>query len=132
MIDIHAKIRAYLASLPGVTAAFGGRIYASRTLPAGYKPEQGPACLFAIRGGGQDFSSKLLTPSVQFRIYAVTEAEVIKATTALYDAINDTQSRGICYARLEDGTLPQMLSEPVMEWPYMLMYIKFHIQNEEV
>ena len=130
MVDIEAAIRAYLAGLQGVTAAFGKRIYASRLLPSGYKPEQGPACLFAVRGGGMDFSSKLFSPSVQFRIYAQDEVKTREVAGKLFDAINDTKARGIIYARMEDGTIPTLMTEPDSNWPYILIFFKFFLTNE--
>jgi hypothetical protein len=134
MVDIDATIRAHLASLPALQAAFSGpgpgiRIFASRNLPAGYSPEKGPALLFSMRGGGQDFSSKLHVSSVQFRAYGADELTARSADRALYDAINDTQARGIAYIRLDDGTLPVLLNEPETGWPYMLSYYRFHIHN---
>jgi hypothetical protein len=129
MIDTESVVRAWLASIAGVTAKFGTRVYAGRYLPAGYLPSQGPGLLFAVRGGGQDYSSKVLNPSMQFRIYAETEGEARKAAQALYDAINDQQARQVCYARMEAGTMPTLLSEPGTDWPYILMYFKFQIQN---
>jgi hypothetical protein len=131
MIDSAALIQAHIRSIPEMTAIFGRRIYSARNLPAGYQPTQGPACLYAIRGGAQDFSSKLFVVSVQFRLYADTEANACSAAGGLYSAINDTQARQICYARMEDGTFPQLLSEPVSNWPYILTYYKFFLQNKE-
>lgn len=130
MIDVDATIRSYIAGVPAASAIFDRRIYAARNLPSGYLPEHGPVCLFAVRGGGQAFSSAVFEPSVQVRIYAATEAQAREAAGKLYDAINDTKSRQIIYARMEDGTLPTMLSEPMTDWPYILMYFKFFIQNE--
>lgn len=129
MIDIEATIRKHLAGLASLQAAFGGRIYAGRGLPAGYKTSDGPAVLFSIRGGGQAYHSQLYMPSVQFRVYAATETAARAADRALYDAINDTQARAIAYMRLEDGTMPTLLNEPDTGWPYMLSYYRFHVQN---
>jgi hypothetical protein len=129
MIDVKAIIRAWIASLPELTSAFGKRVYAGRYLPSGYLPGQGPACLFAPRSGEQDFSSHLFAPSIQFRVYAETEAKAEEASRLLYDALNDQQYRQISYARMEDGTFPQLLSEPGSDWPYVLLYFKFHVQN---
>jgi hypothetical protein len=129
MIDTESVLRAHLATLAEVTAQFGPRIYAGRYLPSGYKPTQGPALLFMTRGGGQDYSSKLMEPSVQFRVYAATEANCRHAAQALYDGLNDQQARQISYSRMEDGTIPTLLAEPGSDWPYILMYFKMHMQN---
>ncbi len=129
MVDVEAIIRAWLVSLEGVRAEFGSRVYTGRYLPARYKPADGPAALFAVRGGRQDYSSKVLEPSVQFRLYGETEAKAREAQKELYDAINDQQARQICYARMEEGTMPVLLTEPGSDWPYVAMYFKFFIQN---
>jgi len=129
MIDVESTVRAHLATLDKVRARFGQRIYAGRYLPSGYKPGDGPAALFTVRGGGQDYSSKVFEPSLQFRIYAETESMCRQAAGELYDALNDTQARKIIYMRMEDGTIPTLLSEPGSDWPYVLMYFKFHVGN---
>lgn len=129
MIDIEATIRAHLAGLTALTAVYNGRIYAARSLPAGYKPELGPALLFSIRGGGQEYHSQLFMPSIQFRAFAANEKAAREADRALHDAINDTQARAIAYMRMEDGTLPILLDDPDTGWPYILSFYRFHIQN---
>ena len=129
MLDVSSELRAWLANQTGITDMFGTRIYAGRYLPPGYIPQQGPALLFAPRGGGQDFSSHVLSPSMQFRIYAETEAGAWAASKEIYDAANDQKSRKIIYLRMEEGTFPQILSEPGTDWPYILMYFKANFQN---
>jgi hypothetical protein len=129
MNDWESIIREYLAGLAGMTERFGQRIYAGRNLPPGYLPSQGEAILFATRGGGMDFSSQVLLPSVQFRIYAETEAKARQAAFDLHDAINDTQARKIAYARMEEGTMPTLLNEPESNWPYMLSFYHFQIRG---
>ncbi len=129
MTDVEAVIRSWLATLEGVTAQFGKRIYSGRYLPSGYKPAEGPALLFAVRGGRQDYSSKVLEPSIQFRVYGETDAKARRASQELYDAINDRQARQICYCRMEEGTMPVLMTEPGSDWPYVLMYFKIQVQN---
>lgn len=129
MIDIDAKIRALLVSKPAITAIFGNRVYAARSLPVGYMPDQGPALLFNVRGGGQEYSSQAYAPSVQIRVYAATEGAARQASRAVYDAINDVQARGFAYIRMESGTLPTLLDEPVTNWPYVLSYYTFNTLN---
>ena len=131
MVDIDAVIRAWLGTLAGITSAFGNRIYAGRLLPPGYKPEQGKALLFAARSGQQDFSSKIMTPSMQFRIYGATEKDVREGMKDLYDAINDQKYQKIVYCRMEDGTGPVLLTEPGTNWPYILIFFRMHVRNDE-
>lgn len=127
MTDTDAAIRAWLAASAGVTAIAGARIYASRSLPAGYEPEKGPALLFSARGGGQDHSSKVLKPSYQFQSYAATEASARSLDRAVYDAMNDREYQQIKSARLE--TFPQTLVDQETGWPFVLTYYQFLIGN---
>lgn len=129
MLDLEAAIRAHLGSLAALTAVYGNRMYAARSLPPEYRSEDGPGLLFMIRGGGQEFHSQLYKPSVQFRSYAATEREARTAARALYDALNDTQGRGFAWIRLEEGTLPTLLNEPGTNWPFVLSFYRFQIQN---
>lgn len=130
MVDIESAVRFFLSTLPDLTQIFGTRIFTGRNLPAGYKPGNGAALLLMVRGGDQDFSSRVLMPSIQFRIYAETEKEARQASQALYKGINDQKNRQIIFSRMESGTLPVLLSEPGTDWPYVLTFFKFHIQNE--
>jgi hypothetical protein len=130
MTNVESVIRAYLASVSAITALVGTRIYASQNLPAGYKVSIGPAILLAPRGGGQDYSSKVLTPSVQFRCYAATETLARQVSSALYAALNDHAGGGFKYARLDEGTYPTLLSEPDTNWPYMLSFYQFSMANQ--
>lgn len=129
MIDVEAEVRKLLGTLAGVTAAFGTRVYFGRSLPPGYRVEQGAALLGMLRGGGQEYHSKLWRASVQFRCYAASESAARAAARALYDDLNDTQARGMAYIRMEDGTLPTLLNEPGTNWPYVLSYFVFQAQD---
>lgn len=130
MIDLEAKIRAYLIARAEITAIFGRRVYASRSLPAGYRPEQGPALLFTVRGGRQAYHAQLFSPSVQFRAYAKDDASATHAGRMLHESINDRQAHGLAYIRMEDGTLPTLLNDPETSWPYSLSFYTFHVQNQ--
>ena len=129
MIDVEATLRDYMAKSSSLSAAFGTRIYAGGYLPAGYEVKTGPAILFTLRGGSQDYTSKIFTTSIQMKMYAETESAARKAAQAVYEFWNDTQKRSIPYARLEDGTLPTLLSEPVSRWPYILAYFRICVHN---
>lgn len=129
MVDVEAVVRENLAGLAGVRAVFGSRIYAGVNLPAGYKPQDGVALLLAMRGGSQDFSSKLFSVSIQVRVYAESEAQARQAAKHLYDELNDSKARRVCYARMESGTMPVLLLEPETNWPYVLMFFRIFIQN---
>lgn len=127
MTDVESIVRAYLASVTAVTTLVSIRIYASQNLPPGYSVSNGPAILFGPRGGGQDYSSKMLTPSMQFRCYAATEKLARQVSNALYDALNDHSGSGIKYSRMEEGTYPTLLTEPEINWPYVISYFKIYV-----
>ena len=128
MTDVEAVLRAYLVTVTALTALVGQRVYASVDLPAGYTPVgNGSALLFGVRGGDQAYSSHQLQPSVQFRCYAETEAKARLVAQALYDALNDQHAAGIKYARME--TLPQLLREPEVDWPYCLGFFRVWMDN---
>lgn len=127
MIDQEALIRQWLVSESAITTLTGQRVYASTALPAGYKPTDGPALLFKIRGGRSDYSSRILRPSVQFEAYALTEALARQLAMALHDVINDQGYQKISIARLEVQPVP--LQHPETQWPYILSFYVFHIQN---
>lgn len=127
MIDCDAAVRAFLHAQPALFALTGDRLYAAQDLPAGYKPDAGAALLFAIRGGTQDYSSHVLSPSYQFRAYAATEARARAVAGALYDVLNDKHGGAIKWARLEN--IPTLLSEPATGWPFMLAFYRITLGN---
>ena len=120
MTDVEAVVREYLASAAGLTAYTGERIYASRNLPAGYKPTDGPAVVFGIRGGGQDYTSHVLMPALQFRCYGATQTLARATDRALHSALNEMSGRGIKWARMEG--LGQLLTEPETLWWFVLSF----------
>jgi len=118
MTDIESTVRAYLAAQAGIVALTATRIYASSYLPPGYQPSAGPALLFTIRGGSQDYSSHLLEASLYVRCYAATAAEARQLDRAVYDAFNDVQSGSIKWARLD---VPgQSVQEPETDWIFVI------------
>jgi hypothetical protein len=129
MVDVEAVIRKRVADLPAMQAVFGNRVYAGRRLPNGYNPTQGAAALLAVRGGGLSYSSKLISVSVQFRVYAETEAKAKKATMKLFDAVNDTQWPQVKFARMEAGTVPTILTEPETDWAFGVLFVRVWVEN---
>ena len=132
MVDVEAVIRAHLVAqttpaLEALYALTADRIYASQSLPTDYRPADGPAILFTTRGGGQDYSSAILRPSVQYRCYAKDEEKARDAYRALYDALNDQSGVGITQSRLE--TQGQLLTDPESTWPYVLCAFQHSIRN---
>jgi hypothetical protein len=133
MTDLEAVLYSYFASVTALTSTLGTFeggtcLYASNDLPEGYRaPEHGPAVLFKVRGGDQSFSSKQLAPSVQFQCFASTEAKARTVVYAVFEAVNDQRAAGIKWCRVE--TLPQIVIEPSVGWPYGLLYAQFWMDN---
>lgn len=125
--DPLAIVRAWLAAEATMITTFGSRIYAGANLPAQYTPADGAACLFAPRGGGLDYSSSVWEPALQFRVYAATEFAAWSAWQVLFAAANDKQYNQIKFSRMESGTFPTPLTEPGLDWPYILAFFKMHI-----
>lgn len=133
MTDLEAVLYTYLSGVTALTATLGtfegGKcLYASNDLPEGYTPnEHGSACLFKVRGGSLSFSSKQLAPSVQFQCFATSEANARTVAGVLFNAVNDCRAAGIKYCRVE--TLPTIIIEPSVGWPYGLLYAQFWMDN---
>lgn len=128
MIDTLATLRTYLIDQPALYALTAERIFASTTPPPGYKPSDGPAVLFNVRGGGQDYSSKVLNPSLQFRCYGLNQSLAIQTDRALYDALNDRACGNIKITRLE--TPGQLLTEPDTGWWFVLSFYRSFLNND--
>lgn len=127
MVDTDAALTTFLLAQASLTAVAGRRIHASLYLPKGYAPEDGPALLFNARGGGQDYSNLVLSPSYQFRSFGLTQAEARRLDRALYDALNDAQCYPIKIARLE--TIGQLFEEPDTGWPFVLSFYRINFSN---
>lgn len=127
MTDLEAIVATWIEAQPGVSALAGARVYASRSLPAGYNPaKNGPAILFVTRGGpSQDQSGKVHFPSMQFQSFAANESVARQLATALFDAIND-RGNGKIKKAWASGP-PQLLIEPSTEWPFVLQFFDFII-----
>jgi len=121
LIDVQARIRNYLLADVALVALVGARIYAGRAEPPpGYKPGDGAALVFKVRGGGLDYEDALLIPSVQFKCYGEDEVSAWMCYCALHDALHDGRSAQILHAEAE--TLGQPLEEPQTEWRYVLAH----------
>jgi len=129
MIDTAEVIRGFLTIQPQVTGLTGQRIWAERdTPPEGYVlSNDGPAICFKRRGGGVDYESVVLRPSVQFKLYGRTELEANQVYRALFDVLSRANTGLILAAELE--TQGQTLYEPETGWPYVLVFFKFQIIN---
>jgi len=128
MIDPDAVMTSYLMGRAALAVLAGNRIYAGVDLPAGYAVGDGPALLFAARGGGHlNDSSKVFSLSYQFRAYGETEVEARELDRALFDALNDAKAETINWARLE--VFGQLVKEPSTGWPYVLTFYRVAFNN---
>jgi len=135
MIDPFLNIKNYLLTVIPLTDLVGDRIYPATThlnLPAGYSPVGvGSAVAFNIRGGGTDYTSIILEPSVQFQSFAATEKFAYDIDRALHDALQDKKNKFFKVCRREVlGTL--LYTPPPTLWPYVLSFFEFRISNVEV
>jgi hypothetical protein len=112
--DVGAIIRAHLRNDANLTALVGDNLWFKVEPPSfprggyedqgGYNPERdGPGIVFMTRGGGTDYSSALLQPSVQFRCFGQTEKQAYDVYLLLVDALQDQRSDDGCVliSRLE-------------------------------
>jgi len=127
LTDIESIIRAYLVAQAGILALTSTRVYASPYLPPGYQPSDGSALLLSLRGGGQDYSSRVLEASLYVRSYAATATAARTLDRAVYDAFNDVRSSTIKWARLE--TPGQLLQEPETGWVFVLSAYRVLVAN---
>ena len=127
MFDPDRELRAHLAATLADT--FEERVYAGTDLPDGYKSSDGPAILFRLRGGSQEYHNQLWRCSVTLRVYADDEATARSASGEVVDQINDQRNGKLVWMRMEDGTLPTLLRDPETDWPYMLMYIFMFVRE---
>jgi hypothetical protein len=127
VVPIERTVLEFLQADTALAAVVGDRIYADSSLPSGYKPSQGAAILLAVRGGGQDYTSKVLRASIQFRCYGADAPKARACDRALYAALNDKHGPGIKQARLE--TLGQLVSEPSTGWRYVVSFYQVRLTN---
>jgi hypothetical protein len=127
VIDVEATVRDFLARVTGITDLTGQKIYASTYVPAGYKPGDGQALLFGVRGGGQDYSSHVVRARLQFMAFGASAAECRELDRALFDGFNDVKDGDILWTRLEvPGVL---LRDPETEWPYVLSFYEAMVRT---
>ncbi len=123
MTDAPGALLEYLQAQPSLVALVGRRIWAEATNPAaGYKPTQGAALCFAVRGGGPDYSDALLVPRVQFQCYGRDEDQAQALYRALYSVLHGTGGGAVQYARCD--ALGQQLADPETGWLFVLTYFR--------
>lgn len=127
--DAVATIRKYLHQRPHVVALAQRRIWGGRVYPPkGYKPEQGAAIVFQIRGGSLTYENDHIFASTQVKCYGVTEVDANELYRAL---ITDTHADNGVSAEVRHVELEGVgstLEEPESEWRYVLCYLNFMIR----
>ncbi len=128
MVDVHDIIRDYLLTNGALTALVSTRIYAGRSVPPKtYAIGDGACIVFRVRGGNEDYEGALLRPSVQFKCYAVTEADADAVYRTLDDALQNGRAAAILYAQREVQGQP--LEEGDTQWRYTLAFYQFQIRT---
>lgn len=121
MNDAGAMIRTSLLTQAALTAITSTRIWAERSTPiVGYKPQDGGAIAFKVRGGGLMYHNGLMSPSVQFKCYGLDEATANTVYRALFDVLHDQAFASIRAATCE--VLGQTSLEQDTLWPFVLTY----------
>lgn len=127
MVNPLTVIKTYIAANSALTALTSTRIYWGTTMPAGYTVDAGPAILMNIRGGSQDYTSKVLQPTLVFQCIAKDDLAAFNVAKALYDALNDKQTYFIMEAR--QSIHPQLLFDAETGFHIALVYYETRIRN---
>lgn len=134
MNDLPALMHQLLLTKPPLTALIGAqgapRLWAERAEPpTGYRPSQGYAIAFLLRGGLIDYSSVLMDSSWQFKCYGVDEVEAQRLYRTLFAAINDKPAYH--FRSLSVG-FPRTMYEQDKGWPYVLTFVSSQAVIQEV
>lgn len=133
MINLLKELRDVVVADATVNAATGGNVYAGLDYPPpGVLPSASQPLCFKVRGGGIDFSAKVLYPSIQFKSYGTQKgvAGVESAITldrALFDAIDSFVGYPIRSINMEQ--MGQSLFETDTEWPFVLSFYQLMVLN---
>jgi hypothetical protein len=117
MIDHEAIVRTHLLTNTALVTLVSTRIYAGTHLPDGYTPADGPAVVFATRGGNDAYSRATTVPSMQYRCFGATPTIARQVDRALYDALQD--EAGVSVRTSIRDTYPQLLQDPETDWWYV-------------
>jgi hypothetical protein len=112
MTDVAEAIHTHLLADAALTALVVNRIYAEAdTPPVGYKPSDGGAVCFKVRGGWPDGSDLLMIPSVQCKCYGVSRLAANAVYRAVYHALHNTRAGStVRWGQVE--VIGQTLTEP--------------------
>jgi hypothetical protein len=128
MTDEAAVLRSELEDDDVLVDLIGTRLWAETDVPAsGYKPADGAAICFRLRGGSDDYTDALQHASFYFKCYGATPLLAKGCYRALHAALQNLQASLIKWARRE--MIGQLLAEPETGWLYVLTAYKVMIQN---
>jgi hypothetical protein len=127
MVNPLASVRTYLLTATALTTLVSTRIYWGTTMPAGYAVDTGPAILINSRGGAQDYTSKVLYPTLVLQCIAKDDLVAFNVAKALYDALNDHHDYLIMAAR--QSIHPQLIFDSETGFHIALVYYETQIRN---
>jgi hypothetical protein len=120
-----------LVAAPTLTALVGQRIYAKVDPPPGYTPATDGSCVVLnVRGGGMNYGSAVLEPSITFRCIGETEADAWGVYLALLSELQDKKRVDNCLliARLE--TQGQLIRNTSSDWPEVFCAFRHYVVFE--
>jgi hypothetical protein len=132
--NVGAIIRAHLRNNANLTDLTGDNLWFKVEPPSfvgGYNPgRDGPGVVFMTRGGGTNYASSLLLPSVQYRCFGATEEQAYNVYLALYDALQDKRSTGGCILISRLQTQGQITRDGSTNFPVVFCAFEHTINNE--
>lgn len=132
-VDETLRVLEFLQAQTAITSLTSTRIWADRlNPPPGYKPADGVAICFKVRGGVDLDPSVIMDPSFQFKIYGHAdnvsdEVTCRAAARVLHDNFQERANEHILTVRRE--TLPVTLQEPETNWTYVLVFYKVMVRS---
>ena len=127
MVDPFAAIITFM-STPDVAAIVANRVWPGPDLPEGYTPDAGPAILFVVRGGGFDYTRRILNPSLYVRMYGKDDATCIDLWRVCCEAWMD-RGNGVTRIRPDSTAMPRLLRTQETQWLFALSGWTFYIKN---
>lgn len=122
MINALTVLRNFLLQSP-ITSLTGDRIYAGHNTPPDSYVTGQKAITFRPRGGGLDFTGRLLTESFQFKCYGASPLEAYELYMALVSVLHEANTGGLRYAELEVSGEPLQDPEPA-NWHFVLTFFR--------
>jgi hypothetical protein len=127
-VDETLAVLDFLEAQTALVTMFGARMWADVDVPkAGYKPADGPAMCFKVRGGEDLDPVVVHDPSFQFKIYGTSAIVARNAARTLHDNFEERANKDILAVRRE--TMPVTLREPETGWTYALVFYSVMVRS---